>query len=114
MNAVPKMSCRMPVISLVAWEDRGPVRFIFVRVPTERGRYLRTDPCVAYVPCPYNSCGSTVGEPCKHNGRYVGGTHAVRRREGDLRRRAAPLPPIDDVTDQEDGAHVTIKSEARV
>lgn len=73
-------SCRNPTISLVAFEERGNPDFIFVSVPTERGRYVRTDRCVAYVPCSY--CGSVVGEPCKSRGtrdRYGGGVHCDRK-----------------------------------
>lgn len=68
----------MPRISLVAYEEQN---FIFVMVPNERGRYIRTDKCVAYSFCPM--CGATVGEPCfRIRGQYkqyFGGTHAVRR-----------------------------------
>ena len=104
------VSCRMPIVSLVAWEDRA-ANFIFVRIPTEYGRYLRTDRCVAHVPCPYKTCGATVGEPCMHNGKYVGGTHAVRRDEynGNTRRKTHLIPEKKDVIDGNDGARVTIK-----
>ena len=68
-----------PSISLVAWEDRTP-GFIFVAIPNERGRYLRTDACVSLVPCPYQGCESIRGEPCREGpGEYRGSTHAVRR-----------------------------------
>lgn len=68
-----------PRISLVAYADRSP-GFIFVAVPDERGRYVRTDRSVAFAAC--TQCGATVGEPCRRtNGDgYGGGTH-VRRRE---------------------------------
>lgn len=52
-----------PKISLIAYADRDPA-FIFVAVPNERGRYLRTSHAVIEVPCP--QCGALVGEPC-HN-----------------------------------------------
>lgn len=103
------MTCRMPIVSLIAWEDR-PGRFIFVRIPNEYGRYLRTDPCVAHVPCPYESCGATVGEPCKHKGKYHSATHAARRGDWDQRHRGKPLRMERiDVVDRGDGATVSIK-----
>jgi len=97
------INCRMPIISLIAFDDRS-AKFIFVRVPNEFGRYLRTHPCVALVPCPYRECGATIGEPCKHKSGYVAGTHALRRM---LCKRN---PHRMDVIDQNDGAHVTIKT----
>lgn len=68
-----------PRISLVAYEEQS---WIFVMVPNEKGRYVRTDKCVAYAGCPL--CGATVGEPCfviEYSGekRYKSGTHARRR-----------------------------------
>ena len=98
------MACQMPSISLVAWEWRHP-RFIFVRIPNERGRYLRTDRSVAVVPCDH--CKATIGEPCKHNGNYVGGTHYVRRKAAKIgsNRRAEAT----DIEDSDDGANLTIK-----
>lgn len=97
----------MPVVSLMAFEDR-PGRFIFVRIPNEVGRYLRTDPCVAHVAC--ERCNATVGEPCHHRGRYTSATHAVRRGDFDQRHRGKPLR-IEriDVVDHLDGATVTMK-----
>lgn len=68
-----------PRIQLVAFEDRKP-GFIFVAVPDERGRYLRTDACVALVPCPF--CKAVKGEPCKSKQGYGGGTHHHRRTAG--------------------------------
>ena len=67
-----------PRISLVAFEDRNP-QFIFVAVPNERGRYLRTDRSVAQVACP--QCRAIAGEPCKTGGGdgYGSTTHHVRR-----------------------------------
>lgn len=66
-----------PRVSLVAFEARTP-GLIFVAVPNQRGRYVRTDKSVALVEC--SLCEAMVGEPCRHrqNG-YGGGTHAVRR-----------------------------------
>lgn len=74
-----------PKITLVAFEARQP-RFIFVSVPNERGRYVRTDASVALVACGH--CKSIPGEPCKSGpGRYGGGTHAVRREAAERERR---------------------------
>lgn len=66
-----------PRIHLTAWEDRQN-DFIFVAVPNERGRYLRTDKSVVIRGCPF--CGSVVGEPCKAAQGYGGTTHYHRRR----------------------------------
>ena len=64
-------------VSFTAFDDRVG-RFIFVAVPGERGRYLRTDKSVALVACPF--CQAIAGEPCKHPQRgYGGGTHFDRR-----------------------------------
>lgn len=65
-----------PNIRLVAWEDRGN-SCVFVAVPNERGRYLRTDHSVVIVGCP--ACNTARGEPCISRQGYGGGTHAVRR-----------------------------------
>lgn len=101
--------CRMPVLSLVAFEDRSG-NFIFVRIPDTFGRYVRTDPCVAHVPCPL--CNSTVGEPCKHDGKYCGGTHHVRRGSWDQRHRGKRYrAERKDVIDICDGATVTLKDQ---
>lgn len=60
---------------LVAFEDRQG-HFIFVKVPEEYGRYVRTHLAVAFVPC---GCGADVGVPCKGQyGRYTGSIHADR------------------------------------
>lgn len=66
-----------PSIRLVAWEDRMN-QFIFVAVPNERGRYIRTHKCVAFVACP--ACNSIPGQPCisPNSGRYWAGTHGDR------------------------------------
>lgn len=65
-------------IHLVAFQDRL-ANFIFVAVPDERGRYLRTDRSVALVRC--NHCNAVVGEPCKSKtgDGYSGTTHVARR-----------------------------------
>lgn len=87
-----------PAIKLVAWEDRDP-HFIFVGVPDERGRYLRTDTSVALVACP--RCHSVAGEPCKGSQGYGGVTHTDRRttnyknrgnRAFDVLLTASPVP----------------------
>lgn len=67
-----------PRVSLVAYEDRTS-RFIFVSIPDQRGRYLRTDRSVALVGCP--QCGAMVGEPCHgHTGdKWSSVTHYRRR-----------------------------------
>lgn len=69
-----------PRVSLVAWEDRQG-GFIFVAVPDQRGRYLRTDRSVIVCGCP--QCGALVGEPCKSKQGYGGGTHVARRVRAD-------------------------------
>lgn len=67
-----------PRISLVAYGDRNP-DFIFVSIPDQRGRYLRTDKSVAFVECP--ACHAAVGEPCRTHTQdgYQGTTHVWRR-----------------------------------
>lgn len=65
-----------PTIKLVAFEDRVG-GFVFVAVPDERGRYVRTDRSVALVACPL--CKAIRGEPCKLSQGYGSGTHAARR-----------------------------------
>lgn len=67
-----------PRISLVAYEGRTP-DFIFVAIPDQRGRYVRTDRSVAFVGCP--DCGAVVGEPCRNRSGdgYGGTTHVYRR-----------------------------------
>jgi hypothetical protein len=84
-----------PRIQLVAYESRDPL-WIFVAVPDEKGRYMRTHRCVATVPCP--QCQSTTGEPCKGAYGYIAGTHHVRRSAA-LR---APKPHAPDVIEPEE------------
>lgn len=48
-------------IGLTAWHAVG--NLAFVKVPSERGRYMLTDLCVIVVPCP--NCGAIIGEPCR-------------------------------------------------
>jgi len=54
---------------------------VFVRVPSERGRWMLTDRCVAEVDC--GRCGALSGEPCFTvscgEKRYTVGTHTARR-----------------------------------
>lgn len=105
-----------PKISLVAFEDRQG-NFIFVSVPDQRGRYVRTDPCVALVACP--ACGSSIGEPCKanHNIGYTGSTHADRRILTDGRRRRGKPLRIEraDIVDfNNDGANISIKTGSKI
>lgn len=83
-----------PKISLVAYADRAP-GFVFVAVPNERGRYLRTDTSVVLAACPL--CEAAIGEPC-HNGkkerRYSVNTHHLRRKLADRRsNRAGDVKP---------------------
>jgi len=69
-----------PRISLVAYEERVG-GFVFVAIPNERGRYLRTDKSVVLVACPL--CRAAIGEPCKTHSSTADGygatTHANRR-----------------------------------
>lgn len=63
-------------VKLHAFEDRSG-NFIFVKVPDEYGRYVRTAYSVALVDCPY--CKSPAGVPCKGQyDRYTGSSHAYR------------------------------------
>lgn len=67
-----------PRIQLVAFEERAPSHFIFVAIPDERNRYLRTDKSVALMACPH--CKVPVGVPCLGAwNKYQGGTHHLRR-----------------------------------
>lgn len=104
-------TCRMPIISMVAFEDRT-AGFIFVRIPNEFGRYLRTHPCVAHVPC--SRCDATIGEPCKswgkNPGNYHGATHADRRSAWAGCRSDLTRPERADIIDPADGARTTIKA----
>jgi len=65
-----------PAIRLIAHLDRAGA-FVFVAIPDERGRYLRTDRSVVLVACPL--CHAIKGEPCKSRAGYTGGTHGRRR-----------------------------------
>lgn len=68
----------VPRISLVAFEDR-PNKSIFVSVPNERGRYMRTDRSVAQVACPH--CYAVQGEPCRSRHGYHAEAHVARREQ---------------------------------
>jgi hypothetical protein len=73
-----------PSIRLVAYADRGD--YVFVAVPNERGRWMRTDRAVVEVPCP--ACSSVCGEPCKGAlVTYSVQTHFKRRRAWTEERR---------------------------
>lgn len=48
-------------IGLTAYHAVG--NLAFVKVPSERGRYMLTDLCVIAVECPM--CGAVIGEPCR-------------------------------------------------
>lgn len=89
-----------PKISLVAYDDHMRDGKVFVLVPNERGRYVRTDHCVIDAECP--QCKASIGEPC-HNGgrvpRYWASTHVARRQAADRRchpslRRELPDPEV--------------------
>ena len=102
-----------PSIRLVAFEDRFP-NFIFVAVPNERGRYVRTDRSVALVHCP--ACKAVPGEPCRRYRwgmncgldrdpprpaepfTYVAGTHHTRRSAYNTITGSRHVP-VDDVID---------------
>lgn len=79
----------MPKISLVAYLAEG---WVFVGVPGELGRYVKTHPCVVDTFCPY--CESVAGEPCKRIdprkktfGNYIASTHHLRRAEHQMEKR---------------------------
>lgn len=56
----------------------------FVALPSYRGIYLKTHPCVT-VPCGY--CGSPAGHPCSGKSGYTSGTHRHRHDEYEKRTR---------------------------
>ena len=52
----------------------------FVKHPHLHGLYIKTHVCVVVVDCPYESCKSKAGMPCRnHRGDYCSFTHAARR-----------------------------------
>lgn len=62
--------------AIKAYEDRNG-GFIFVKVPGEYGRYVRTNHSVALVACP--ACGSGVCVPCVGQyRRFTGSMHVDR------------------------------------
>ena len=64
------------VAKVTCFEDRQG-HFIFVKVPGEYGRYVRTLWPVALVDCP--ACGSKAGVPCVGQyKRYAGSAHVNR------------------------------------
>lgn len=67
----------IPRISLVGYEAREP-HFIFVAIPDERNRYLKTDRSVAVAAC--SLCKVPIGVPCLGAFKnYQGSTHVARR-----------------------------------
>ena len=81
-------------IGLVSYHVVGPL--VFVRVPSEKGRYMLTHMCVTVVPCP--ACDAVKGEPCRAGVvgnywrrvqasqgtvRHLIGTHFARRNKAD-------------------------------
>lgn len=61
-------------IGLVAYHAVG--NLAFVKVPSERGRYMLTDLCVIAVACPM--CGALIGEPCRRGSWYNGQPYLTR------------------------------------
>jgi hypothetical protein len=99
---------------VVVFEARGG-GFIFVPVPGERGRYVRTSYAAALVACP--SCEGKVGQPCRGDRGWCGSlhvdrlasAHAVLRKLG----AAATLDESraalrEDVLEQDDESAVTV------
>lgn len=81
---------KTPVIKLLAYEDRDP-HWVFVAVPDERARYVRTERCVVEVWCP--QCQAARGEPCKNRQGYGAGVHYTRRDLARQQRRDEQHPP---------------------
>ena len=60
-----------PKINLVAYKDLGNGKKIFVMVPDEINRWMKTELCVVCHEC--SQCGALIGEPCydwKHFNSY--------------------------------------------
>lgn len=78
-HEMPPLAPRAMTIGLFAYSVTPSL--VFVRVPTERGRWILTDRCVVEVPCPY--CKAVVGEPCRRHYdsgvKHGIGTHFRRR-----------------------------------
>jgi len=72
-----RIKCRMiiPKIHLVAFDDLDGK--IFVGIPNEPGRYLRTEHCVIERNCPV--CESGVGEPCSNFNTQRFRTHKIKK-----------------------------------
>ncbi|WP_333679909.1 hypothetical protein [Dyella sp.] len=70
-------------IGLTAYHATG--NLVFVRVPSERGRYMLTDASVILVPCAH--CGAIVGEPCRglYGDPHAHGVSVHVHRKGDAR-----------------------------
>lgn len=95
----------VPKLHMVGYDDRLP-GFIFVAIPNQVGRYIRTDRSVALSPCSH--CGAVVGEPCLSgnsksltiSARYSGLTHVMRRKSVKYASKAddviIPVKPVDD------------------
>lgn len=70
----------MPGISLIAY-NLIPGK-IFVKDPSLHGRWMITDTCVAYEPCP--RCNALIGEPCYRmvcgKRSYHKDIHCIRRK----------------------------------
>lgn len=87
---------RVLSIGLIAYgmDGHDPSK-VFVRVPTERGRWVLTDRCVVEVAC--RCCESGIGEPCRQGRKRVGhgaGTHAIRREDWQRARRSSAKTPV--------------------
>ncbi|MFA4971530.1 MAG: hypothetical protein WC683_02875 [bacterium] len=86
----------------------GHKNMVFVVVPNERGRYMRTHVCVAYVTC--KCCGAKPGEPCvgrlrvSGKARYSSDTHYLRRLDFQQIRvpdeKTTAEPPVEEVDDE--------------
>lgn len=57
------------------YEIEGRGHRLMVKVPG-KPFYVRAERVVIQRPCRY--CGSKIGEPCHHDGRYSGASHAIR------------------------------------
>jgi hypothetical protein len=64
-------------------------KLVFVHDPNLRGRWMRTDPSVITVACPYPGCESPIGVPCRSSQGYSTHTHAMRREEAKIAKREA-------------------------
>lgn len=82
---------KTPAISMVAWSTQDP-RQVFVAIPNERGRYMKTSVCVVQVACP--ACEAAIGEPCRvrRGGQWQYNTtvHYKRSDEGNYYRKKHP------------------------